>query len=123
VLYQIILFKKSDIFTLVRLTFGKQLSGVAGLFPVGEGVFSITNLQIGPDGSKVSPVWCKTDAEKLCPKSDLVVYPNENPVSVTFSVTETGKIGYNIDQNIAELNAIKEAIGPAIKDALKEGFK
>jgi len=41
-------------------------------------------------------------------------------VSLTFAVTETGVVGFDIDQAISENKAIKEALGPAISDSLKE---
>lgn len=97
---------------------GKQTSGVTSLALAGEGVISIPNIHIGPD---VKPYNC----DKNCPTSDLVAYPegNDDPSSITFSVTETGKIGFDIDQSAAELKAIKEALGPALKESLKEVLK
>lgn len=101
---------------------GKQEStGVPGLFPVGEGVFSMANIPIDSNNPSDSNIWC--NKKKPCPKSDLVVYPDEGPVSVSFVVSETGKIGYDVDQYITELKAVKEAMGPAVKDALKESLK
>lgn len=95
----------------------KQESGSPGLFSSGEGVFSVKNIVV--NSSKFYT--CPTESD--CPKSDLIPYPEGDPVSITFSVTETGKIGVDIDQDVAELKAIKEAIGPAIKDSLKEKLK
>ena len=96
---------------------GKHDSSVPGLFSSGEGVFSVRNIAIGAS----EPYKCESDLK--CPKSDLIPYPEGNPVSITFSVTETGKIGIDFDRDVAELKAIKEAIGPALKESLKEYYK
>ncbi len=58
-----------------------------------------------------------------CPRSDLIPYPNNGPYSVTVSVTETGEIGIDLDVASSEVKAIKEAIGPAISDAISTKFK
>ena len=105
---------------------GKQQSGVKGLFPTGEGVFSIPRIAIG---EAAKPFTCpdptgKSESDKSCQVSDLVVYDSSNgPISLTIAATEIGSIGADIDGDIAELKAIKEAIGPAIKDSLKEYLK
>lgn len=105
---------------------GKQQSGVKGLFATGDGVFSIPKIDIG---QTTNPFICpdandKTQSAKSCPGSDLVAYDSSNgPISITIAVTETGLIGADIDGNIAELKALKEAIGPAIKGSLQEYLK
>ncbi|MEK7760199.1 MAG: hypothetical protein AAB433_01335 [Nitrospirota bacterium] len=105
---------------------GKQQSGVTSLAAVGEGVFSVPNVEIGKDGK---PYRCKpkeTDKDELpiCPESDLVAYPvGKGPSSITVSVAETGNVDIDFDQTTEELRAIKEALGPAIKDSLKEALK
>jgi hypothetical protein len=105
---------------------GRQQSGVKGLFATGEGVFSIPKITIG-DAAK--PFVCPdltdpSQSNKSCPASDLVVYDSANgPISLTIAATEAGSIGVDIDSDIAEYKAIKEAIGPAIKDSLKEYLK
>lgn len=113
-------------FAVSTKTIGKQQSGLNGLFAVGEGVFSVARVQIGPKGkSYVCPdASAPNPTAKACPTSDLVAYPSVGgPVSITFAVTETGRIGVDVDQSIAELKAVKEAMGPALKDSLKEYFK
>lgn len=100
---------------------GKQESGVPGLFPVGQGVFSMANIPLGLIEPSDSYLWC--NGTKACPTSDLIVYPNRAPASITFMVSESGKVGFDVDQYIIELKAIKEAMGPAIKEALTEHLK
>jgi len=96
---------------------GTQASKLPGLYPVGEAAVSVNELNIGKD-SKASTC----DGE--CPASDLIPFASDDnsAVSVTMSIVETGDVGINFDQKKAELLAIKEALGPAMKDAFLKYF-
>lgn len=98
----------------------KQRSNLFGLQQVGEGVVSIPKLALG---SHSQPVKC--DAQSQCSSSDLIPYPEtgKEVVSVAVSVAEVGKISVDFDQSIAETKAIKEAIGPVLKDTIKDLIK
>ncbi len=87
------------------------------LAPVGEGSFSVATVKIGPSAERY------TCSGSLCPTSDLIPYVGDVPSSLTISVNETGNIGHDFDQRSAELKALKEALGPALKDALTEALK
>lgn len=100
---------------------GKQLSGVKGLFATGDGVFSVPKISIGPDAAPFTCPDAMDGFESACPVSELVVYDLSNGhISITIAATEVGSIGADIDANLADLKALKEAIGPALKDSLKE---
>jgi hypothetical protein len=98
----------------------RQKTGVPALQPIGEGVVAVPGLELGPDPKALACV-----PRPHCPTSDLIPYPDagKDVVSVTLSVAESGRIGVDFDQSIAELKAIKEALGPALKETLKETFK
>ena len=89
--------------------------GIPTLTPVGEGAVSVPNLEIGPNGKEFL-------CNNKCPTSDLIPYPKSgaDPISFSLSLTETGIIGINFDERSAEIKAIKEALGPALKDSIKE---
>ena len=95
---------------------GKDESGLPVLGKVGAGAVSVPNVVLGSDA--------KNPCVKQCAHSDLIPYMNlpAAAVSVSMSITETGKVGVNFKQREAEIKAIKEAFGPAIKDALKESL-
>lgn len=98
----------------------KLRSNVLSLQRMGEGLVSIPNLALGPNSK---PVKCETKSK--CSTSDLIPYPEtgKEVVSVTVSVAEVGKINVDFDQSIAEVKAIKEAIGPVLKDTIKDFIK
>lgn len=98
----------------------KQKYNLLGLQQVGEGVVSVPGLALGPDSKPV-----KCDAKSKCSTSDLIPYPGtgKEVVSVAVSVAEVGKISVDFDQSIAEIKAIKEAIGPVLKDTIKDLIK
>ena len=98
----------------------KQKSGSLGLQQIGEGVVSVPKLALGPNSPAV-----KCEPKPRCPTSDLIPYPEAagEVVSVALSVAEVGKISIDFDQSIAETKAIKEAIGPVLKDSIKELLK
>lgn len=93
---------------------GKDKNGLPSLSSIGEGVVTIPNIKVSEESNNSCYVECGS--------SDLIPsLTNSNQfISVTFSVTETGKIGVDLDEKIAESKALKEAIGPAIKEAVKE---
>ena len=96
---------------------GRHETRLAGLFPAGEGVVSVSKVEVGPGRKSYT---CNT----RCPLSDLIPYPDGSGlVSVSVGVTETGEIGFDLDQRTAELKAIKEAMGPALSDAISETLK
>jgi len=90
---------------------------VPSLQSVGEGVVSIPKLALGPKSEAVN---CYL--KPPCAVSDLIPYPEpgNDAVSVTLSVAEVGKISIDFDQSIAETIAVKEALGPVLKDTIKE---
>lgn len=96
---------------------GAEKSGLPLLTSIGEGVTTVVNIDVGPAG--------KAACTKGCDSSDLVPYvaDKEKVISVTFAVTETGKLGIDLDEKLSEAMAVKEALGPALKDSLKEYLK
>lgn len=98
----------------------KQRSNLLGLQQVGEGVVSVPKLALGPNSQPV-----KCDAKSKCSTSDLIPYPEtgNEVVSIAVSVAEVGKISIDFDQSIAEIKAVKEAIGPVLKDTIKDLIK
>ena len=98
----------------------KQRSNLFGLQQVGEGVVSVPKLALGPNSQPV-----KCDVISKCSTSDLIPYPEtgKEVVSVAVSVSEVGKISVDFDQSIAETKALKEAIGPVLKDTIKDMIK
>lgn len=92
---------------------GKDKSGMPELISFGKGVMSVVNVRVGP----AVQASC---TENDCDSSDLIPYLGRDatPMTVTLAVTETGKLGVDIDEKLAEYATIKEAIGPAIKEAL-----
>jgi hypothetical protein len=97
------------------LTKGKD--GPVALVASGQGAVTVAKLEIG---AKTNPFVCADD----CPGSDLIPYPPfDEPCSVSFAVTETGDLGFDIDAKIAERKALKEALGPAITEAFTVALK
>jgi len=107
---------------------GVDKDGLPVLKSFGEGVVSVVNVEIDKDkvtdnkhvvlSGKISCI------ENDCDSSDLIPYHNKSEnISVSFAVTESGKLGVSIDEKLAEAATIKEAIGPAIKDMLLEYLK
>lgn len=96
---------------------GTEKNGLPLLTSIGEGVTTVVNIDVGPAG--------KAACIKGCDSSDLVPYiaDKEKVISVTFAVTETGKLGIDLDEKLSEAKAVKEALGPALKDSLKEFLK
>ena len=89
---------------------GKDKTGLPILSTLGAGVVTMPNIELLGGANA-----CETP----CASSELVpVTSGSGTVSVTFSVVETGKLGVDFDEEIAERKAIKEAIGPAISAAI-----
>ena len=89
----------------------------AELVASGQGAVTVAKLGIG---SGAMPFVCTAD----CPRSDLIPYPpDDEPCSLSFAVTETGDVGFDIDAKIAETKALKEALGPALTEALTDALK
>lgn len=97
-------------------TIGITKEGVPNMFNVGDGVVTISNIEVGPHGKAFSEEY---------DSSDLIPYPEQRnkAVSLTVSITEVGHTGIKFDKAKAELTAIKEAIGPAISSAIETGLK
>ncbi len=106
----------------IAVSFGVSVKAIArqrqpqpSLALVGQGGVSIPGkVDIG---AKAKPYAC----DGRCASTDLVAYPlgKADPVSIELAVTETGDLGIDFDRRAAELKAIKEAIGPVLKDFLK----
>ncbi|MCW8932092.1 MAG: hypothetical protein OQL19_17905 [Gammaproteobacteria bacterium] len=96
---------------------GSEKNGLPKLTSVGEGVVSVKNIELSEVGSN--------GCNESCDSSDLIPYlPSDSDyISITYGVTESGKIGVDLDERIAEYKAIKEAIGPALKETLIEYLK
>lgn len=93
-------------------------SPLAEVAAAGQGAVSVTGVKLDKGGSAF------TCAPPKCPTSDLVPYPPaKRPISVTISITETGDVGFDLDARSAEIKALKEALGPALTEALKEVVK
>jgi hypothetical protein len=98
------------------------------LIAAGQGAVSVSGVSL-TEGA--TPYLCPDPkapsiGARQCPSSDLIPYPeskDKRAVSVTFSVTETGNVGFDMDARTAEIKALKEAIGPALSEALKEAVK
>ncbi len=82
---------------------------------VAEGTFKVGGLPL--DGTNPCPTSCSG--------SDLLAYPNKGASdwsSLTIAIAEQGSVGFAIDPALSQLKAFKEAMGPTIKDVLKEGL-
>lgn len=92
-------------------------NNLPALTAIGEGVTTVPNVDVGPTASSS----CTTG----CESTDLLPYiaDTDKAMSVTFAITETGKVGVDFDEKSSEAKAIKEALGPALKDSLREYLK
>lgn len=86
---------------------------------VGKGVVSFKGLEMS---SKDMGNYCSGGQ---CSESDLIAAPVEtlDRLSITLSVTETGNMKIDFDKREAELKAVKEAVGPTLKDFVGEVLK
>jgi hypothetical protein len=91
----------------------RQGSQVLRLLPTGEGVVTVAKVALNTDRCGSSP----------CKRSDLIPFPTDKgTLSVAVSITEQGVTGFNDKAAQAELAAIKDAIGPAVSEAIKARF-
>lgn len=98
-------------------TVGKSANGLPGLFPFGEGTVSVASVDVGPEG--------KAACLKGCGESDLVPYlaVKGQPLSISVAVTEAGFTGVDIDARVAEMHALKEALGPVVRELIESTLK
>ena len=93
-------------------------NGLPVVASVGGSSVSISDLKIGQD---VDGYQCEGD----CPPSDIIPYliKKDVTISVSMSVTETGDVGIDFEQEQAELTAIKAALGPSIASSITKYFE
>lgn len=92
---------------------GDNKNGLPGVQTIGAGVVTVPNIELSDDAGNPCSAGCE--------ESDIIPIFSENGkyISVSFTVTETGKLGVDLDEKKAEYKAIKDAIGPAISEAVK----
>jgi len=96
---------------------GRQQSEILRLLPSGEGTASVANLSIGTN----SKPQCRSQG---CKSTDLIPYPTgRGLISLTMAVAEQGVTGFDDKVALAEIAALKEALGPAISEAVKAHFE
>lgn len=94
-----------------------QADGLARLVPVGEGTVGVGSVGLG-DQAEAKCV------KPACKFSDLIPYPtNKGTLSITLAIAEQGVTGFNDKAVLADLAALKEALGPAIAEAIKVKFE
>ncbi|MEM8497821.1 MAG: hypothetical protein AAF542_07335 [Pseudomonadota bacterium] len=88
---------------------------VQTIVPLGQSVVPVSNVLLQK----------KNRCAKGCGNSDLIPHPSgaNVPTSFTLSVSEIGQTGIDFDVREAEIIALKEAFGPAIKEALKASLE
>jgi hypothetical protein len=92
---------------------GISTNRIPGVFAGSEGAVRIPDVEIGDK----APARCSSPPR--CVDSDILAFPEAaNIVSISMSVAEVGDVGFDIDLAMAELKAIKEAIGPAIDTSI-----
>ena len=83
---------------------------------IGEGVVSVANVDVGPEG--------KASCLEECESSDLIALPRKyEGVSATFVTSELGRTGMNLDKRAAQVKALKEALGPILESELEDLVK
>jgi hypothetical protein len=93
---------------------GTPEGGVQRLLASGEGVTSVPNVKVG---GSFEPR-CRSGG---CKWSDLIPYPTaRGSLSLTLAVAEQGNTGFDDKAALAELAAVKAALGPAIGEAVKK---
>lgn len=83
----------------------------------GQGSVSMPALTFGPTAL---PHLCGDD---VCPSSGLIPVVSNGPLEITFSVTESGNVGFDVDVAKAELSAVKAALGPALSTSLTKALE
>lgn len=97
----------------------KQTNGLPNVIQIGEAVSSVEGIAVGSQ----SQVSCRARA---CPSSGFLSIPplDAGTTALTISVAERGSLPTaNLEIADLELKALKDAMGPAIRDALKEYYK
>ena len=93
---------------------GTPEGGVQRLLPSGEGVTTVPGVKLGKL-ARCGAADCKA--------SDLVPYPVKvQALSVSLAIAEQGVTGFDDKAALAELAAVKAALGPAIGEAVKKTF-
>lgn len=93
---------------------GTPEGGVQRLLPSGEGVTTVPGVKLGKR-ARCGAADCKA--------SDLVPYPTKvQALSVSLAIAEQGVTGFDDKAALAELAAVKAALGPAISEAVKKKF-
>jgi hypothetical protein len=106
--------KASVSFAISIKAVARERSELARLLPVSEGAASVPSVVLG------DAIRCQDDN---CERSDLLIYPRtRGPLSFTLAAAEHGVTGFNDKVELAKLDAIKAALGPAIGEAVKAHF-
>jgi hypothetical protein len=118
--------KVSVSFALTVRGIGTQDNGLPTFAQVGEGTYTVSNVQVGTPVSPQKAI-CQPDQDgkgQVCPTSDPIpLVVGNTTLAVGIGITETGDVGVNFDAAKSELGAVKAAIGPLISDILKEKLK
>jgi len=97
-------------------------SGFPRLKTVGTGAATVGNVEL-PTKKEGGIANGKNPCLESCSHSGLIPHVDGGQiVSISMAITETGQVGIDFDRRKAEITAIKEAFGPAIKDSLKEAL-
>lgn len=105
----------------------KDKNSIPAVITVGTGAVSVSNLKIGKTTEPNCTNRCQNQKSNIncindCPISEIIPYPvaPQSIISISMSMTETGLLGIDFDQETAEIKAIKEAIGPAVSKSIQE---
>lgn len=98
-----------------------RLPASAGSLPtllaVGEGSSTVKGVPIGASAKHQ----CVIEA---CAPTDLFAFPpGGTQTSFAMTVAEVGNVGFNVDVAVAELKALKAALGPVVTESLKDLYK
>ena len=101
---------------LVLRAFAQHRDGLPRLAAIGESVTQVASVALGPSGA----AQC---IDQACPISDLLPLPlKRGPISVSIAIAEQGRTGLDVRAVSSDLKALREAIGPAIGDSVKEAL-
>jgi hypothetical protein len=99
---------------LVLRAFAQPRDGLTRLAVVGEAVVQIADVALGPHGA----AQC---ADCNCPTSELLPLPlARGPISLSIAIAEQGRTGLDVKAVSSDLKALRDAMGPAIGDAVKD---